>query len=183
MSVTYQFHEIGWVTSYSTSVLSHLLAKQPFWPFCPISKDIMFWRFCCSLLVQGGSSRQRGRRARRRAVTEEWEILEGLKSGQQFDVEPPAKFGGYIMKSRKWPMKGWHKVRRMLCCWCWCVWTITVRSTASVTLSVVPTGNIITLPASVNGCSSSHSLQLSQQMYFVCRVWILVVLCWRCLYD
>jgi len=54
--------------------------------------------------------RQRGRRSRRRPVSEEWEILEGLKSGQQFDVEAPAKFSGYIMKSRKWPMKGWHKV-------------------------------------------------------------------------
>ena len=60
--------------------------------------------------AQGAGSRQQGRRSRRRPVTEEWEILEGLKSGQQFDVEPPAKFGGYIMKSRKWPMKGWHKV-------------------------------------------------------------------------
>ena len=54
--------------------------------------------------------RQRGRRSRRRPVSEEWEILEGLKSGQQFDVEAPTKFSGYIMKSRKWPMKGWHKV-------------------------------------------------------------------------
>ena len=63
--------------------------------------------------VSASVARQHGRLSRRRPVSEEWEILEGLKSGQQFDggVEAPAKFGGYIMKSRKWPMKGWHKVR------------------------------------------------------------------------
>jgi len=44
-------------------------------------------------------------------VSEEWEILEGLRSGQQLDHDMlPNKFTGYIMKSRKWPMKGWHKV-------------------------------------------------------------------------
>jgi len=52
-----------------------------------------------------------GRRARRRPVSEEWEILEGLKSSQQYELTAPQRFGGYIMKSRKWPMKGWHKVR------------------------------------------------------------------------
>lgn len=54
-----------------------------------------------------------GRRSRRRPVSEEWEILEGLKSGQQFELAVPQKYGGYIMKSRKWPMKGWHKVMFM----------------------------------------------------------------------
>ena len=41
-----------------------------------------------------------GRRSRRRPVSEEWEILEGLKSGQQYELTAPQKFGGYIMKSR-----------------------------------------------------------------------------------
>ncbi|XP_023213795.1 oxysterol-binding protein-related protein 6-like [Centruroides sculpturatus] len=39
----------------------------------------------------------------------EWEILEGLKDGQRFE-EKPEKFEGYMMKRRKWPLKGWHKV-------------------------------------------------------------------------
>ena len=40
----------------------------------------------------------------------EWEILEGLKEGQRFDLVP-RKFEGFLLKRRKWPLKGWHKVR------------------------------------------------------------------------
>jgi hypothetical protein len=65
--------------------------------------------------VSGPQSRG-GRRNRRRPVSEEWEILEGLKSGQHFELALPQKFGGYIMKSRKWPMKGWHKVLYLQAC-------------------------------------------------------------------
>lgn len=43
----------------------------------------------------------------------EWEILEGLRDGQRFE-EKPEKFEGYMMKRRKWPLKGWHK--RYFCC-------------------------------------------------------------------
>lgn len=39
----------------------------------------------------------------------EWEILEGLKEGQRFDLVP-RKFEGFLLKRRKWPLKGWHKV-------------------------------------------------------------------------
>ncbi|KAI1285688.1 Oxysterol-binding protein-related protein 6 [Halotydeus destructor] len=38
----------------------------------------------------------------------EWEILEGLKDGQRYDIVPP-KFEGFLLKRRKWPLKGWHK--------------------------------------------------------------------------
>lgn len=40
----------------------------------------------------------------------EWEILEGLKDGQRFEKKPEP-FKGYLHKKRKWPLKGWHKVR------------------------------------------------------------------------
>lgn len=40
----------------------------------------------------------------------EWEILEGLKDGQRFDKKP-AVYTGYLHKKRKWPLKGWHKVK------------------------------------------------------------------------
>ena len=38
----------------------------------------------------------------------EWEILEGLKDGQRCE-DKPTKFDGYMLKRRKWPLKGWHK--------------------------------------------------------------------------
>ena len=38
-----------------------------------------------------------------------WEILDGLREGQTFE-QKPEKFEGFMMKRRKWPMKGWHKV-------------------------------------------------------------------------
>lgn len=40
----------------------------------------------------------------------EWEIVEGLKDGQRYDKKPEL-FRGYLHKKRKWPLKGWHKVR------------------------------------------------------------------------
>lgn len=44
----------------------------------------------------------------KRRVSGEWEILEGLKAGQSFTFTP-GKYAGFMMKNRKWPMKGWHK--------------------------------------------------------------------------
>lgn len=44
----------------------------------------------------------------RRIPNDEWQVLEGLRSGQQCE-EVPTRFSGFILKSRKWPMKGWHK--------------------------------------------------------------------------
>ena len=36
-------------------------------------------------------------------------MLEGLKEGQTFDFIPK-KFEGFVLKKRKWPLKGYHKV-------------------------------------------------------------------------
>ncbi|KAL0961982.1 hypothetical protein UPYG_G00334180 [Umbra pygmaea] len=37
-----------------------------------------------------------------------WEIIEGLK-GNPGDIQEPEKQEGFLLKRRKWPMKGWHK--------------------------------------------------------------------------
>ncbi|XP_019778488.1 oxysterol-binding protein-related protein 6 isoform X7 [Tursiops truncatus] len=37
-----------------------------------------------------------------------WEIIEGLKIGQT-NVQRPDKHEGFMLKKRKWPLKGWHK--------------------------------------------------------------------------
>uniref|UniRef100_A0AAY4EXK5 PH domain-containing protein n=1 Tax=Denticeps clupeoides TaxID=299321 RepID=A0AAY4EXK5_9TELE len=37
-----------------------------------------------------------------------WEIIEGLKIGQT-NVQRPDKHEGFMLKRRKWPLKGWHK--------------------------------------------------------------------------
>ncbi|EEC04850.1 oxysterol-binding protein 3, putative, partial [Ixodes scapularis] len=38
----------------------------------------------------------------------DWEIMQGLRSGQRCE-DKPRKFEGYLLKRRKWPLKGWHK--------------------------------------------------------------------------
>uniref|UniRef100_A0AAX7T6D0 Oxysterol-binding protein n=1 Tax=Astatotilapia calliptera TaxID=8154 RepID=A0AAX7T6D0_ASTCA len=40
-----------------------------------------------------------------------WEIVEGLR-GSFSSVQEPQKQEGYMMKRRKWPMKGWHKIEK-----------------------------------------------------------------------
>ncbi|EEB19107.1 oxysterol-binding protein 3, putative [Pediculus humanus corporis] len=47
-------------------------------------------------------NRSKGRRG------SEWEILEGLKDGQRYNIKPQV-LTGYLHKKRKWPLKGWHK--------------------------------------------------------------------------
>uniref|UniRef100_A0A8C7SH68 Oxysterol-binding protein n=1 Tax=Oncorhynchus mykiss TaxID=8022 RepID=A0A8C7SH68_ONCMY len=37
-----------------------------------------------------------------------WEIIEGLRIGQS-NVQRPDKHEGFMLKKRKWPLKGWHK--------------------------------------------------------------------------
>ncbi|XP_067891607.1 oxysterol-binding protein-related protein 6 isoform X3 [Heterodontus francisci] len=37
-----------------------------------------------------------------------WQIIEGLKIGQT-NVQKPDKHEGFMLKKRKWPLKGWHK--------------------------------------------------------------------------
>ena len=53
------------------------------------------------------ASSQSKKKARRGS---EWEILEGLKEGQCYESRPES-FNGYLHKKRKWPLKGWHKVK------------------------------------------------------------------------
>ncbi|KAG7227610.1 hypothetical protein INR49_005425 [Caranx melampygus] len=43
-----------------------------------------------------------------RQEVDSWEIIEGLKIGQS-NVQRPDKHEGFMLKKRKWPLKGWHK--------------------------------------------------------------------------
>ncbi|XP_069472212.1 oxysterol-binding protein-related protein 6 isoform X2 [Ambystoma mexicanum] len=43
-----------------------------------------------------------------RQESDSWEIIEGLKIGQT-SVQKPDKYEGFMLKKRKWPLKGWHK--------------------------------------------------------------------------
>ncbi|XP_041940483.1 oxysterol-binding protein-related protein 6 isoform X10 [Alosa sapidissima] len=43
-----------------------------------------------------------------RQEADSWEIIEGLKIGQT-SVQRPDKHEGFMLKKRKWPLKGWHK--------------------------------------------------------------------------
>uniref|UniRef100_A0A672TE38 Oxysterol-binding protein n=1 Tax=Sinocyclocheilus grahami TaxID=75366 RepID=A0A672TE38_SINGR len=49
-----------------------------------------------------GSATDRG------TTSDSWEIVEGLRGGLS-NVQEPEKQAGYMLKKRKWPMKGWHK--------------------------------------------------------------------------
>ncbi|XP_028966306.1 oxysterol-binding protein-related protein 6 [Galendromus occidentalis] len=40
---------------------------------------------------------------------DDWEIMRGLKLGETVSKEKPQKHEGYVMKRRKWPLKGWHR--------------------------------------------------------------------------
>uniref|UniRef100_A0A8C8S946 Oxysterol-binding protein n=1 Tax=Pelusios castaneus TaxID=367368 RepID=A0A8C8S946_9SAUR len=40
--------------------------------------------------------------------TDSWEIVEGLRGVMNYTQEPQ-KQEGYLLKKRKWPLKGWHK--------------------------------------------------------------------------
>ena len=59
--------------------------------------------------ASGKSPKRRRKGSRKSRPRQEWEILEGLRDGQRC-VDKPEKYQGFLMKRRKWPMKGWHKV-------------------------------------------------------------------------
>uniref|UniRef100_A0A672REM7 Oxysterol-binding protein n=1 Tax=Sinocyclocheilus grahami TaxID=75366 RepID=A0A672REM7_SINGR len=44
----------------------------------------------------------------RKNHTDSWEIIEGLRIGQTH-IQRPEKHEGFMLKKRKWPLKGWHK--------------------------------------------------------------------------
>uniref|UniRef100_A0A8C4EFV4 Oxysterol-binding protein n=1 Tax=Dicentrarchus labrax TaxID=13489 RepID=A0A8C4EFV4_DICLA len=46
--------------------------------------------------------------SRKSTEADSWEIIEGLKIGQS-NVQRPDKHEGFMLKKRKWPLKGWHK--------------------------------------------------------------------------
>ncbi|RWS13090.1 oxysterol-binding protein-related protein 3-like protein [Dinothrombium tinctorium] len=54
------------------------------------------------------SSRHETRNKKDNQRSNEWEIIEGLKEGQTCE-SVPCKCEGYLLKRRKWPLKGWHK--------------------------------------------------------------------------
>ncbi|XP_048772724.2 oxysterol-binding protein-related protein 6-like isoform X2 [Ostrea edulis] len=58
--------------------------------------------------VQKSTSSSKKSRKIRKSRHHDWEILEGLKDGVRCE-EKPDKFCGFLMKRRRWPLKGWHK--------------------------------------------------------------------------
>lgn len=42
-------------------------------------------------------------------LQDSWEIVEGLR-GVSANMQEPDRQEGFLLKRRKWPMKGWHKV-------------------------------------------------------------------------
>ncbi|BFZ21724.1 hypothetical protein BsWGS_24762 [Bradybaena similaris] len=56
----------------------------------------------------GKVQKKRTGSSRNRKTNKEWDVIEGLKAGQKCE-EKPEKYQGYLMKKRKWPLKGWHK--------------------------------------------------------------------------
>ena len=52
--------------------------------------------------VQAAKSKQRRKGA-------EWEVIDSFKTLRIFD-QAPTKLEGFLLKKRKWPLKGWHKV-------------------------------------------------------------------------
>ncbi|KAK8768822.1 hypothetical protein V5799_014715, partial [Amblyomma americanum] len=75
-------------------------ASQQSEPGSRAAPDVAAIRPEAPAATTAGSSR------RRRAA--DWEIMQGLRTGQRCD-DKPRKFEGYLLKRRKWPLKGWHK--------------------------------------------------------------------------
>uniref|UniRef100_A0A452EZ70 Oxysterol-binding protein n=1 Tax=Capra hircus TaxID=9925 RepID=A0A452EZ70_CAPHI len=42
------------------------------------------------------------------ALPDSWEVVEGLRGEMNYTQEPPIQ-KGFLLKKRKWPLKGWHK--------------------------------------------------------------------------
>ena len=62
---------------------------------------------------ESGSRPGTGGSGGKRQSTIDWEMMEGLREGQKFEGQRPTKYEGFILKRRKWPMKGWHKVNKL----------------------------------------------------------------------
>lgn len=50
-------------------------------------------------------------------LTKDWEVIDDLQAEMHaggespHDMTAPGICEGYLLKRRKWPLKGWHKVR------------------------------------------------------------------------
>ncbi|XP_022249828.1 oxysterol-binding protein-related protein 3-like isoform X2 [Limulus polyphemus] len=62
----------------------------------------------CVAPTESDSTEKTISRKSRKSRGSEWEILQGLRSGQKWEAKPE-KLEGYLLKRRKWPLKGWHK--------------------------------------------------------------------------
>ena len=59
----------------------------------------------------GGAESQASKSKQRRKGAE-WEVIDSFKTLKIFD-QAPAQLEGFMLKKRKWPLKGWHKVWRL----------------------------------------------------------------------
>lgn len=60
-------------------------------------------------LTPSGPDQTRRPKGKHRRRGADWEIIDGLKTPLPGD-HVPAKLEGFLLKKRKWPLKGWHKV-------------------------------------------------------------------------
>lgn len=59
-------------------------------------------------VLQDTSKTSISKSRKRHKARQDWEIMEGLKEGQICEKKPD-NYTGYLMKRRRWPLKGWHK--------------------------------------------------------------------------
>ncbi|XP_022669295.1 oxysterol-binding protein-related protein 3-like isoform X2 [Varroa destructor] len=62
-----------------------------------------------AMLSGPGPSKAIQKKLQKAYKDDEWEVMRGLKPGETVPKERPSKHEGYIMKRRKWPLKGWHR--------------------------------------------------------------------------
>lgn len=60
-------------------------------------------------------------------IVKDWEVIDDLPAEMQAGGDDPQDWTapgiceGYLLKRRKWPLKGWHKVRSLCSHWYRCV--------------------------------------------------------------
>lgn len=59
-----------------------------------------------AMLSGPGPSKAIQKKLQKAYKDDEWEVMRGLKPGETVPKERPSKHEGYIMKRRKWPLKG-----------------------------------------------------------------------------
>ena len=61
-----------------------------------------------------GGTESQATKSKQRRKGAEWEVIDSFKTLKIFDQAPP-QLEGFMLKKRKWPLKGWHKVQKQLC--------------------------------------------------------------------